>query len=42
MAGKNTVVSTQSKDARKFSGAPSPLYKTESPIFRQIIQYRCF
>ena len=38
MAGKSAL-STRSKNVMKFSGPPSPLNKTESPIYRQIIQY---
>ena len=42
MTGKNTGVSTWSKDAIKFSGLPSPLDKTEPPTCGQIIQYSYF
>ena len=38
MAGKSAL-STRSKNVMKFSGPPSPLNKTEPPIYRQIIQY---
>ena len=38
MAGKSAM-STCSKSVMKFSGPPSPLNKTEPPIYRQIIQY---
>ena len=38
MAGKSAL-STRSKNVMKFSGPPSPLNKTESPIYLKIIQY---
>ena len=38
MDGKSAF-STRSKNVMKFSGPPSPLDKTEPPIYQQIIQY---
>ena len=38
MAGKSAL-STRSKNLIKFSGQPSPLNKTEPPIYQQIIPY---
>ena len=43
MVGKRrTTICTRSNDARKFSGPPALLDKTEPPIFRQVIQYSYF
>ena len=42
MARKCSAVSAQSNDAKKIFGPPSPLDKTEPPIYRQVIQYSYF
>ena len=41
MAGKSAF-STGSKNVMQFSGPPSPMNKTEPPIYRQIIQYSSY
>lgn len=42
MVGKQTKISTRSRDTNRFAGPPSMLDKTEPPTYRQVIQHSYF